>query len=113
MRAPYSVDLRGMCALARKEAGRDEPSDCGGAADQPVMRIQVDEAQARDGLARPRLRSAGYKTPHALGRERRLAAGAHRRRAVPIAEACRPRLGRNGGSRRIRGRCGCSFMPRA
>jgi hypothetical protein len=36
-------------ARARK-GGRDEPRDCGGASDQPVVRLQMDQAQARDRL---------------------------------------------------------------
>ena len=64
--------------------GGNEPGDCGGAADQPVVRFQVDEAQARNGLAGPGS-DRRLQTPHALGRERRLATGAHRRRAVHTA----------------------------
>ena len=82
MTAPYSMDLRER-ALARKEAGETN-RDCSGAADQPVVRFQVDEAQARDGLAGPGS-DRRLQTPHALGRERRLATGAHRRRAVHTA----------------------------
>jgi hypothetical protein len=65
MTAPYSLDLRER-ALAGKEAGETNRENCGGAADQPVVRCQVDETQARDGFA-----GSGsdrrLQTPHALG----------------------------------------------
>ena len=49
MTAPYSgLDLRER-ALARKEAGETNREIVVRPADQPVVRFQVDEAQARDG----------------------------------------------------------------
>jgi hypothetical protein len=47
--------------------GRDEPRDCSGVADQPVVRRQVDEAQARDGLRWPPAQIGGYKPRTLLG----------------------------------------------
>ena len=52
MTAAYSLDLRER-ALARKEAGETNREIAAALRISPFVRFQVDEAQARDGLAGP------------------------------------------------------------
>jgi putative transposase len=82
MKAPYSLDLRER-ALARKEAGETNREIAAALWISPSC-VAKWTKQARDGLAGPGS-DRRLQTPHALGRERRLAAGAHRRRAVDAA----------------------------
>ena len=50
MTRPYPEDLRER-ALERFEAGETDPIDWSGFADQPVLCVEVESAEARDWLA--------------------------------------------------------------
>ena len=65
---------------------RDDAVDRGGAADQPVLRVEVDEAEARDGLART---GQGRRSQEAdaVGR-----AGGVAARALPVGAVHDPGL---------------------
>jgi transposase len=93
MTAPYSVDLR-QRALARKEAGETNREIAAALRISPSSVSKWTKRKRETGSLAP-AQIGGYKPPHALGRLRRLAAGAHRRRAVHIARLV-SRVGRTG-----------------
>ena len=109
MTARYSVDLRER-ALARKEAGETNREIAAALRISPSCVSKWTKRKRQTGSLAP-AQIGGYK-PRTLSGESadwlraRIAAGRSH------CEACRPSWP-NGGSRRIRGRCGCSFMPRA
>ena len=93
MTAPYSLDLRER-ALARKKAGETNREIAAALRISPSCVSKWTKRKRETGSLAP-AQIGGYKPAHALGRARRLAALAHRRRAVHPARLV-GRVGRTG-----------------
>jgi putative transposase len=109
MTAPYSADLRER-ALARKEAGETNREIAAALRISPSCVSKWTKRKRETGSLAP-AQIGGYK-PRTLPGESadwlraHIVAGPFTLRTLSAELAER-------GTRRIRGRCGCSFMPRA
>jgi putative transposase len=110
MTAPYSVDLRER-ALARQEAGETNREIAAALRISPSCVSKWTKRQRETGSLEP-AQIGGYK-------RRTLSGASAEWLRARIASVARSHCGvwlpnwRSGGSRPIRGRCGCSFTPRA
>ena len=109
MTAPYSMDLRER-ALARKEAGETNREIAAALRISPSCVSKWTKRKRETGSLAP-AQIGGYK-PRTLSGESADWLRARIAARPFTCEACRLSWP-NGGLRRIRGRCGCSFTPRA